>query len=94
MTVRIVYQSPFWEIQQSTSRRMSSHNSSLNFTPDTVTRDWELRSLHDDFYNAVIELLQIGIEEDNDIDSIDIGWLHPGAPIIATLRSGLTSLTF
>lgn len=94
MTVRIVYQNPFWQIQQATTRRTSSHESSNGFTPDAFTPDWELRSLHDDFYNAVIELLQIGLEEDNDIDSIDIGWLNPGAPIIATLRSGLTSLTF
>ena len=95
MTVRINFNpnTAQYSVEQFTTSTRERHESSVRLLPPTVTTGWEVRSFHNNLVTAVFELLQLGIEEDDDIQSINIGFLSPEAPLIASLRSGLTSYT-
>lgn len=93
MTIRHRFDAPYWYIEQSTTRYVRQHNSSLFSTPDQVVRDWEIRGIYDNFYTSIIECLQLMVEEEEQIESIDLGFINPASPLITNLRSGLTSLT-
>lgn len=92
-TIRHRFEAPYWYIEQATTRRTARHNSSVFATPDLVELDWEIRSIHETFYASVIETLQLAVEEDCQIESVDLGYINPQSPLITSLRSGLTSLT-
>ena len=91
--LRISYTAPFWKLEQSVQRRDVRHDSSSGPPTENFFSDWELRGQWDNFYTAVLEAMQTMLEEGDNIQSIDIAWIPPNAPIIASLRSGLTSLT-
>ena len=95
MTVRLNFnnQTANWTVEQFTRSVIAQHESSTRPTPPTTKTGWEVRSIHNNFVTALFELFQIGIEEDDDIQSINIGFLSPNAPLIAAVRSGLTSYT-
>jgi hypothetical protein len=93
MTIRVRYSAPHWIIEQDVVRYVRQHESSSEASPDIQVNGWEIRSLHDNFYNAIIETLQLGVEEDDQIESLDLAWVPPGSPLVTALRSGLTSLT-
>jgi hypothetical protein len=94
MTIRVRYQTPHWIIEQDVVRRIPQHESSFEASPDITVPGWEVRGIYDNFYTTVIETMQLAVEEGQEqIESIDIAWIPPGAPLIAALRSGLTSLT-
>lgn len=93
MTIRVRYQSPHWIIEQDVVRYIRQHESSFETTPDITVPGWEVRGIYDNFYNTVIETLQLAVEEEEQIESLDLAWVPPGSPLVAALRSGLTSLT-
>ena len=91
--IRHRFEAPYWYIEQQTERRTARSNGSKFPTPDLVEVDWEIRSIQENFYNSIIETLQLAVEEDCQIDSIELGYINPQSPLILTIRSGLTNLT-
>lgn len=101
--IRIVFNSDTatWFIQQKVTRYIPQSSSAINYVPDVVEEGWEDRSEHDNFYLAVIELLELSIAEGSEgpegvplqIDSIDLGPISPNSNLVTAIRQGLAGLT-
>lgn len=91
--LRIAYTDPFWYVQQKTIRYVRAHDSSIYPTPDRPIDDWETRGIYNNFYTAVIETLQLGVEEECDVVSVDYAHINPQSTFMVNLRASLTSLT-
>lgn len=92
-TIRIAFVDPYWHVQQQLTRYTRLHESSTFSTPDIAVEDWETRGIYDNFYTAVVETLQLAVEEETDIESIDYGYINPQSAFMQTIRSGIESLT-
>lgn len=87
-----------WQIEQEVIRQyfdpLAQSGSSYTAPIDIV--GWELRSIHDNFYRSMVELLEIcctsGVSP-LQIISIDLGPLDPQSALVQAIVAGMESLT-
>lgn len=87
-----------WQIEQQVIRLYFDPltASSQSYTAPISIRGWELRSVHDNFYRAMVELLEVCCTAGANplqITSIDLGPLDPQSALVQSIISGLESLT-
>ena len=98
--VRVTYDVdiPAWKIEQVVVRPYYDPLTATTsaYVAPILISGWELRSIHENFYRSMVELLELCCTDGAtplQIESIDLGPLDPQSALVTSIVAGLESLT-